>query len=179
MAGIGQELLDVPFAQMVTSLGLAIARAQFELDQVGVQLARVMAGEEYQVDEEDPDHPGTTRSVTKRAIVSFGGQSVSMLELGFTPSFYHFVETIVEVKVSISMSREQSSSLSTFSGRMDSYFALFAAGASVSSVSASFASKYNYSAEGSSLLRTKIVPVPPPAILEQRIKKLLESRTPS
>jgi hypothetical protein len=37
-------------------------------------------------------------------------------------------------------------------------------------VDATYSSKYSYSAEGASLLRTKLVPVPPPAILEERIR---------
>ena len=37
-------------------------------------------------------------------------------------------------------------------------------------VTAHYTGKYNYSVEGSSLLRTKLVPVPPPAILEERIR---------
>ena len=41
-------------------------------------------------------------------------------------------------------------------------------------VDATYTSKYSYSAEGSSLLRTKLVPVPPPAILEERIRALIE-----
>ena len=43
-------------------------------------------------------------------------------------------------------------------------------------MSASYAAKNSYSAEGASLIRTKLVPIPPPAILEQRIKKLMEER---
>lgn len=167
--GIGQELLDVPFAEMVTSLGLAISRAQFELDRVSLQVAQIMAGQPFQVPNEDG--MGTRE---ERVTVNFDGEDLSMLELGFTPSFYHFVDTIIEVKVSIKIAREVSYSRSTFSGKVDSYFAIFAAGASVSSVSASFATKYNYSAEGSSLIRTKIAPIPPPAILEQRIRALIE-----
>jgi len=165
---IGQELLDVPFAEMVTSLGLAISRAQFELDRVSLQIAQIMAGQPFQVPNENGE--GTRE---ERVVVNFDGEELSMLELGFTPSFYHFVDTIIEVKVSIKIAREVSYSRSTFSGKVDSYFALFAAGASVSSVSASFATKYNYSAEGSSLIRTKIAPIPPPAILEQRIRALI------
>ena len=48
--------------------------------------------------------------------------------------------------------------------------------ASVSStpVDATYSSKYSYSAEGSSLLRTKLTPIPPPAILEERIRQQLE-----
>jgi hypothetical protein len=166
---IGQDLLDVPFAEMVTSLGIAIGRAQFELDRVALQVAQIMAGQEFDVTD---DEGNTTK---QRVLVNFGGEDLSMLQLGFTPSFYHFVDTIIEVKVSISMSSSVSYSRSTFSGSVDSYFAIFAAGASVSSVSASFATKYNYSAEGSSLIRTKIAPVPAPAILEERIRALMNA----
>jgi|SRR6478609_3297049 len=169
---IGQELLNVPFGEMVTSLGQAISQAQLQLDTTSMKIAQIMAGEPYDV----PNTDGSEGTHQERLLVQFGGQELSMLELGFTPSFYHFVDTIIEVKISITMSSELSSSLSTFRGSFNSYFALFAAGASVSSVSASYASKYNYSAEGSSLIRTKIQPVPPPAIFEQRIKALLAAR---
>jgi hypothetical protein len=168
---IGQELLDIPFAEMVTSLGLAISRAQFELDRTSLEIAKMMAGQEF----ETLDEAGNTQ--TERILVEFGGQQLSMLELGFTPSFYHFTDTIIEVKVSIKMSTERTSSFSTFRGSFRSGFAIFYAAASVSSVSASYATKFNYSAEGSSLIRTKIAPVPAPAILEQRIRALIEAST--
>jgi hypothetical protein len=45
--------------------------------------------------------------------------------------------------------------------------------ATTSQVNASYANKYSYSVEGSSLLRTKLVPVPPPAVLEERIRELM------
>jgi hypothetical protein len=167
---IGQELLDVPFAEMVTSLGLAISRAQFEMDRVSLQIAQIMSGQPFDVPNEDGN--GTHEETLR---IAFGDQQLSMLELGFTPSFYHFVDTIIEVKVSIRISTETSFSQTTFHASFDSYFAIFAAGASVSSVSASFATKYNYSAEGSSLIRTKIAPIPPPAILEQRIRALINA----
>jgi hypothetical protein len=166
---IGQELLDVPFAEMVTSLGLAISRAQFELDKASLEIAKIMAGQEFQTLNEAGD------IVTERILVDFGGQQLSMLELGFTPSFYHFTDTIIEVKVSIKMATERTSSFTSFRGSFESGHAIFYAAATVSAVSASFATKFNYSAEGSSLLRTKIAPVPPPAILEQRIRALMEA----
>ena len=165
---IGQELLDVPFPEMVTSLGLAIGRAQFEMDRLSLEIAQIMAGEPFDV----VDDEGTVTQQTLR--VTFDGQELSMLELGFVPSFYHFVDTIIEVKVSIKMARERSFSHSSFSGTFHSGFAIFYAGASVSTVSASYATKFNYSAEGSSLIRTKISPVPPPVILEERIRAMLE-----
>ncbi len=176
MASIGQELLDVPFPDMVESMGLAIAQAQFELDNTSLRLAQMMAGEQYDVP--DPDNPGSTKK--EQALVTFDGQQLSLMELGFTPTFYQFVDTIIEVKISISMSRESEASSSrmnrsaSFKGKLG--FLSAKAQAKVSTVSASYASKYQYSAEGSSLLRTKLVPVPPPGVLEQRIRDMIEKR---
>ena len=39
-------------------------------------------------------------------------------------------------------------------------------------IDATYSTKFNYAVEGSSLFRTKLVPVPPPAILEQRITRV-------
>jgi len=41
-------------------------------------------------------------------------------------------------------------------------------------VDATYSSKYSYTAEGASLLRTKLVPVPQTAILEERIRGFVE-----
>lgn len=176
MAAIGQELLNVPFPDMIKSMGLAIAEAQFELDNTSLRLARMMAGESYDVP--NPDPTSNQKTVSTRALVQFDGKTYSLMELGFTPTFYQFVDTIIEVKVSISMSSESSyaASSTTVSGTFEGGHCFFYAksSASVTTVSASYASKYQYSAEGSSLLRTKLVPVPPPAILEERIRIMLE-----
>ena len=175
---IGQELLDVPFSEMIKGMGLAVAEAQFELDRVGIRLAQMMSGS-YEVEEVDPD-TGETEYVTHEAYVTFNGERLSLLELGFTPTFYQFVDTLVEVKVSLSMARTRdfSGSVSTKSKSIGAAALPFAAGAGVRStaVNASYAAKYQYSAEGSSLMRTKLVPVPPPAVLEERIRKVVEAR---
>ena len=174
---IGQQLLDVPFPAMIKSMGLAIAEAQFELDRVGLRLAQMMSGK-YEVEVPDPDDPDKVTLQEREAYVRFDGKDLSMLELGFTPTFYQFVDTIIEVKISISMSyqREYKKSTSTTSLAASGALAAVFSGinARVSSVSASYASKYQYSAEGSSLLRTKLVPVPPPAVLEERIRRVLD-----
>jgi hypothetical protein len=113
--------------------------------------------------------------------VKFDNKDLSLMELGFTPTFYQFVDTIIEVKVSISMSREAQAAFSTttVAAEAEGGHAIFYAktAAKVSTVSASYASKYQYSAEGSSLMRTKLVPVPPPAILEERIRQMIEKKT--
>lgn len=174
---IGQDLLNVPFPQMIRSMGLAIAEAQYELDIVSMKIARLMAG--FAPEKED-DENGTGFDSDRVNLVQIGpskeNDSYSLLELGFTPTFYQFVDTLIEVKVSISMSQEDTSKQSSVqaqasvSGKVG--FFSGSAKAKVSSVSASYASKYQYSAEGSSILRTKLVTVPAPAILEERLRAL-------
>ena len=115
-------------------------------------------------------------------------QKVSMMELGFTPTFYQFIDTIIEVKIAIRISRETERSVknqgetktvqSEFYKRSTLQGGQFGARSVVTTtpVDASYASKYSYSAEGSSFLRTKLVPVPPPPVLEDRIRRLLEAQ---
>ncbi len=176
--GIGQELLDVPFPDMIKSMGLAIAEAQYALDEAGIRLAQMMSGR-YEVETLDPA-TGEVSSETREALITFDGEEMSLLELGFTPTFYQFVDTLIEVKVSISMSTERSYSHSrtTFSASGSGGHFIFYGSAKMraSAVSARYASKFQYSAEGSSLMRTKLVPVPSPAVLEERIRDILEKR---
>ena len=176
MMGVGQELLSVPFPQMVRNLGVGIAEAQFQLDLVSLKIARMMAG--YDVPDDDaPPSVGTDDNERKYLIQFSDGVEYSLLELGFTPTFYQFVDTVIELKMSISMSRTIETSQSSSRTSMAGGAFLFAAAATVSSVSASFASKYQYSAEGSSVMRTKLVPLPPPAILEERIRAMIAAKS--
>lgn len=176
-APVGQQLLDTPFADMIRSMGLAVAEAQFALDEVGIRLAQMMSGK-YEVEEEDPDHPGETKMVEKTSYVRFDGQDLSLLELGFTPTFYQFVDTVIEVKISISMTKEREykrdRSTRTLRAAGGLFLGMGGLTARTSSVSASFASKYQYSAEGSSLMRTKLASIPAPSILEERIRAVVE-----
>jgi hypothetical protein len=92
------------------------------------------------------------------------------------------VDTVIELKMSISMSSEtevkRSSSASSVAA--GGFWTPFGGGGAVrtSSVSASFAAKYQYSAEGSSLMRTKLVPIPAPALFEERVRGLIAARNP-
>lgn len=188
MPNIGQQLLSVPFGDMVRSLGFAIADAQMALDQNSTKIAHMMSGV-------DPD-----------SRVFFAGREYSLIELGFTPTFYQFVDTIIEVKMAITMttsristnSRTRTSSDTTkrdltekSKHKVRSFF--FSADittskkvgertvANTSTVDATYSNKYDYTVEGSSLIRTKLVPVPPPAVLEERIRAVMvaeaEART--
>jgi len=179
MRSVGQELLNVPMGEMIQSMGLAIAEAQYSLDEIGMRLAQMMSGE-YEIETVDPVS-GETEVEKRTSYVTFDGEKLSLLELGFTPTFYQFTDTIIEVKISISMSYEHNKSLtkkskskSIVGGGIPGIFG----GAKMrsSSVSATYSSKYQYSAEGSSLLRTKLSPIPPPAVLEERIRAVIERK---
>ena len=91
-------------------------------------------------------------------------------------------DTIIEVKITIRFTEETNagtnSSASNRSGSVGLRFGFGRAGlsrqVSTSQVNASYSQKFSYSAEGSSLLRTKLTPIPPPAILEERIRQQME-----
>ncbi len=133
---------------------------------------------------------GSPYTTTKPDKVIFVPSRLSMMELGFTPTFYQFVDTIIEVKIAIKYTQEGSytrneskttqnnSSVNVKTGLVSKIFGINA-GASRSTVTTSqvnstYSQKYSYSAEGSSLLRTKLVPIPPPAVLEERIRQQME-----
>lgn len=113
----------------------------------------------------------------------------SMMELGFTPTFYQFVDTIIEVKIAIKITRTREysygrttkdTSRANAYKRKRSFWGTSKSSSSssqvtTSQVDASYSSKYSYTAEGASLLRTKLSPVPPPPILEERIRSLIEN----
>ena len=114
---------------------------------------------------------------------------LSMMELGFTPVFYQFVDTIIEVKIAIKITRtreytrtqgNKSTDRTNAYKRKRSFWGTSRSSAnhsnvSTSQVDATYASKYSYTAEGASLLRTKLSPVPPPALLEERIRGLMDA----
>ncbi|WP_412971349.1 hypothetical protein [Glaciecola sp. MF2-115] len=178
---IGRELSDVPFGEMITSMGLAIAEAQYAMDETGLRLAQMMSGE-YETVEFDPE-TGESEVVTHKSMVKFDGEEMSLIELGFTPTFYQFTEATIEIKISISFSEssefERKRSTKTVSaGAIGFGFGGYAK-AKTTSVSARYANKYNYSAEGSSLMRAKIMPIPAPSILEERIRAIIEKNKPA
>ncbi|MCD8512326.1 MAG: hypothetical protein LRY63_02120, partial [Nitrincola sp.] len=82
---------------MVKNLGVGIAEAQLELDLVSLRIAQIMAGQ-------DPGNETTDGQTAENPYrVEFtDGKKYSLLELGFTPTFYQFVDTVIELKMSIS-----------------------------------------------------------------------------
>jgi len=191
---IGQQLLDVPFPEMVYKLANAIAQGQRRLDRASIDTAKALAKAKVKVIPEifELIEPGAVRDVggvpvTGVNVTSTAGDyaTYTLLQAGLTPTFYQFTETLIEVKISISQRTELSSELEMGSefevsteveAEASANFFLFGGSTKVktsstfsSHVNFTSAAKYSYSAEGSSLLRTTLKPVPPPARLIPRI----------
>jgi hypothetical protein len=175
---VGQELLNVPFPQMVQSLAMAIADGQRALDRTSVDTARLLADE--QVDLIEEIHEVIKPRIEKVDIgggdeVEITGATVeaesteptpySLLQAGLFPTFYQFTESIIEVKMSISSRTSQTRELEVGARLGVNYGPVSFAG----HVNFKSSQTYSYSAEGSSLLRTTLKPVPPPARLSPRV----------
>lgn len=236
---VGQELLNVPMGDMIRSMALAVAQAQWELDKSSMTVTELMSGQRLLRDLDTGkllDANGKPTGETTSPIVidsrvffgytylQFDGQTptpeqkasieaafgkkfgdltqpekdklkagmrvpqkLSMIELGFVPNFYQFVETIIDVKIDIHIhgsTDDTRSNTASAQTQQDSYansgyWWWYNQGArttnvSTSQVNASYSSKYSYDVTGSSTLRTRLVPVPPPPVLEERIRQLME-----
>ncbi|MFX1364842.1 MAG: hypothetical protein ACFFCE_07335 [Promethearchaeota archaeon] len=155
MSSVGHDLLNVPFGDMVMQLASAIAEGQHKLDLVSIEIAKIMG-----------DVSKAYIQLPKIAGNDFAGtENLSLIAAGFIPTFYQFVDTILEVKMAITMSRTTKTQIGV---KAKIGWACFSA-----SVNAKYSSKYSYSAEGSSLIRTKIVPVPVPQVLEERLREIV------
>lgn len=207
---VGRELLNVPMGEMISSMALAIADAQWSLDKASMVVTELMSGQRLLRDMDsgkltdgDGHATGTPTVIDSRVFFGYDyddkgkrvAAKVSMMELGFVPTFYQFVDTIIEVKIAISVtgSRQFYSSSKRTDAKVKNTVAnnyrysgywwrrggatatrTSDTNVSTSQVNAAYANRYGYSVEASSLLRTKLVPVPAPAILEDRIRNLME-----
>ena len=179
---VGRDLLDTPFPEMVQNLAFAIAKGQMALDRSSMDTARLLAREQVEVITEmsevivpDPYNVNVGGGETIRvtgAKVQFDQSRptrMSLMQAGLFPTFYQFTESIIEVKMSISQKSSSSSELEAgasleIRGGWGPVSVAFAAHVNYKS-----SQTYSYSAEGSSLLRTTLKPVPPPSRLTPRI----------
>lgn len=170
---VGYELLNVPFADMVSGMAVAIARSQAALDMESIEILREMCNKEA--------NPVTLPYLRlENGKLTDNDITTSMIGAGFQPSFYQFAETIIEVKMAITVTNQDATEkkysgnetrleVSTSRNRRGSLRRLSVAICSTP-VDATYTNKYNYTQEGSSLLRTRLVPVPPNPIIQQQLE---------
>jgi len=185
---IGADLLAVPFGDMILSMATAIAQSQKELDKSSLVTLKELAGTHFKFIENitevltprpttvllDPNDPlkGSV-IVTGVDVKTTPGPEIdlTLLQAGLTPTFYQFTESKIEIKIALSVTTEASFGINvSHDFSMDqnvgfddgSGFTYSRATTWASHVDASYASKYSYSADGSSLLSTTLRPTPPP-----------------
>lgn len=195
-AQIGQEVINLPMGEMIRNVAMAVADAQFQLDKSSMLVAEFMSGQRLvrNMDTGELVNPDSREPQDTRIYFGFTYQEerddkgeiktdangnpimvrvpnkVSMLELGFVPNFYQFVDTVIEMKLTMRINKQvqknPTSELSAYS--TGDYIT------TVAPVDASYSSSYNFSAEMATTVKTKIVAIPPPVGLDERIRLLVQ-----
>lgn len=145
---VTKELVSAPLPQIIERLGVAVAEAQAALDKNSIAVAEAMASTE----------------------VTLGGEKSNLIALGFTPAFYSFTEATVEAKLSFSM--QETTEFGVTAGATVGVAAGIVMVAA--SVSVSYSRKFQVSAEGMSSIAARLVSLPPPEMLETRLKAIAE-----
>ena len=184
---VGQELLDVPIADMVRDLAAAVAEGQLSLDRASIETLKFLASEANAIDlipqVTEVIAPTLSTVTVNGSDVQVPGISVtqqpttavrtSLLQAGLMPTFYQFTEALIEVKLSITL-REAGSTQTA--GRPG--FARRGAMAFAAPVNFRNASTYSHTTEGPSLLRVTMKPVPPPVRLTPDVVTVNATVTP-
>jgi hypothetical protein len=179
---IGRDLLDVPFAELVRNLAIAIADGQAALDRNSLQTMHELLANDVEVLTDivevispdvhtvPVDETGGTVTVTGARIESSGVGRVTMnlLQAGILPTFYQFTEASIEVRLSITLREEREGTAEgrTSDGGVPAFRALGFSRAYASTVDYRNSNSFNYAAQGASVLRATMRPVPPPGRLQ-------------
>jgi len=163
---VGYELLNVPFPEMIFSMASAIARSQAALDRESINILRVM-GDKVNA----PVHLPTINVDGSGKLLDDSKEfTTSMIGAGFQPTFYQFVETIIEVKMDITVVNSGDEPMQKFMGYQTttkSYFFGLCRKICVTPINARYTNSYTHTVEGHSLLRTRLVPLPPNTFIQR------------
>lgn len=146
-AKVFRMMENSPLPTLINSLGTAVAEAQYNMDMFVAKALKTLA---------DKDTYGVE-------IPGYEGKK-SLLELGFIPSFYHFSEINLNVKLALSSMESEAFDVSV--GATIGKPMVFGV-----SLNASYSNKYSFSANASSEINTKIVSIPPPQILNDLLQE--------
>ena len=186
---VGKELLAAPIDEMIRSMAFAIADAQLALDLNSIDTATALAETTLPENSvvvgirETRDVDG---NVTGSDLI-FNSVDMPLLVYGIQPTFYSFPETIIEVKMAITMRQSQDITLevganlsvdstrTVTKNRKPGLINSLIKGGKTKNVekksttsfsttfNATYSNKYSFEASGTSLLRTTLRPVEPPS----------------
>ncbi|NOQ74633.1 MAG: hypothetical protein GQ574_21655 [Crocinitomix sp.] len=143
-SNVVNSLVNSPLPLLIEKLGLAVAKAQSALDKNSIAVAQEMA----------------TTTVT------INNEDYNLISLGFAPTFYAFTEATVEAKLEFSVAESEDFAIGAEVGVQ--------AGIVAVSVSASYARKFEMSAEGSSSIAARLVSLPAPERLSELLKEIAD-----
>lgn len=184
---VGQELLDVPIADMVRDLAAAVAEGQLALDRASIDTLKFLAHEANAIDL----IPQITEVIAPQpSSVKVNGQEVAipgvsvtqqpatpvkttLLQAGLLPTFYQFTEALIEVKLSVTLREAGTTQTAPRPGFLKRSVMAYAA-----PINFRNASTYTHTTEGSSLLRITMKPVPPPVRLAPDVVTVNATVTP-
>lgn len=184
---VGQELLDVPIADMVRDLAAAVAEGQLSLDRASIETLKFLASDANAIDlipqVIEVIAPTSTTLIVGGENVAVPGVSVTqqpvapvkttLLQAGLLPTFYQFTEALIEIKMSVSLKQVSATQTEGRPGFAKRGIIAFAAPVNFRSQST-----YSHTAEGSSLLRVTMKPVPPPIRLAPDVVTVNATVTP-
>jgi hypothetical protein len=139
---ITSTLTNSPLSSMIENMGLSVATAQAALDTNSINMLKQLAS----------------------STVEIGENQVSLLNLGFVPSFYAFTEASFEAKMDFAMSESTAFDVNgvvSVETKMVS-----------TTLSAGYARKFDQSASASSSIAARMVSLPPPENLVTLLKNL-------
>jgi hypothetical protein len=139
---ITSTLTNSPLSSMIENMGLSIATAQAALDGNSIEMLKNLAS----------------------STVEIGGNQVSLLNLGFVPSFYAFTEASFDAKMDFSMSESTAFDLNGVVSVETKVVS--------TTISAGYARKFDQSASASSSIAARMVSLPPPENLVTLLRNL-------
>jgi len=171
---IGQELLDIPIADMVANLASAVAEGQMALDKASIATLKFLADDANAIGL-IPEVAEIVQKVTRPVdigtadapnVIDIDSVDVrtepaapvktTLLQAGILPTFYQFTEALIEVKLSITMKRNSETDAAARPGQPRIL-------AFASPVNYRTKSTFSYEAQGASMVRITMKPVPAPA----------------
>ena len=171
MPSVGQELLDVPLPDMVAKLAFGIADAQAALDKNSIETAKALATETIEI------VPVITQTIAANGTVSFSSPDpveMSLIQIGLLPTFYQFAEATIEVSMDIKTTSSTETSV-----RVESEFGVkFKVFSASIKAEVSHNRKFGKEVHGTSRMITRLVPVPPPPLIQPRFE-IVDNRPPA
>ncbi|MDN4590590.1 hypothetical protein DBA29_19065 [Xenophilus aerolatus] len=172
---------------MVRDLAAAVAEGQLALDRASIDTLKFLASEANAIDlipqVTEVISPAPTTLAVAGSNVTVPGVSVTqqpvapvkttLLQAGLLPTFYQFTEALIEVKMSVSLKQASATQTEGRPGFGKRGVIAFAA-----PVNFRNQSTYTHTAEGSSLLRVTMKPVPPPIRLAPDVVTINATVTP-